>query len=136
MRFSTSLATRGVALLGAAVFLSALPSAGHAARPVPPLRQLVRVDVRTPQDMRDLQILDLDMTESVGTTFADFVATQQDEQTAANIANHGIPFHDPSDPLLTNGARVAARTIACPLLCCPMTYGAPPGDGEHPWFRP
>ncbi|HLK55458.1 MAG TPA: type II secretion system protein [Chthonomonadaceae bacterium] len=52
------------------------------------------------------------------------------------IANHGVPVHDPTDPMLTNGARYDASLTVCPVFCCPTMYGEPPGDGENPWFRP
>lgn len=58
--------------------------------------------------------------------------------TSAILANNGYPFDDRSDPMLTNGARYDARSgrFLCPVFCCPYDYGTPPGDGEHPWFRP
>jgi prepilin-type N-terminal cleavage/methylation domain-containing protein/prepilin-type processing-associated H-X9-DG protein len=50
----------------------------------------------------------------------------------------GAVVNDPSDPFITNGARLAAISGAalCPVFCCPRYIGTPPGDGERPWFRP
>jgi prepilin-type processing-associated H-X9-DG protein len=56
--------------------------------------------------------------------------------TDAILANYGMPFSDPTDPLITNGARTAAIGVSCPLFCCPGSMGTPSGDGTHPWFRP
>lgn len=56
--------------------------------------------------------------------------------TTTDILRNGKPFSDPSDPLLTSGARAAAGYFVCPVFCCPTYAGEPPGDGEHPWFRP
>ena len=56
--------------------------------------------------------------------------------TDAFQQSRGALFSDPSDPFLTNGARNAARSLQCPVFCCPQAVGMPPGDGTHPWFRP
>lgn len=56
--------------------------------------------------------------------------------TEAIIQNNGGLFSDPSDPFLTNGARQMASYLLCPVFCCPQMVGTPPGDGDHPWFRP
>jgi prepilin-type N-terminal cleavage/methylation domain-containing protein/prepilin-type processing-associated H-X9-DG protein len=50
----------------------------------------------------------------------------------------GDVVNDPSDPFITNGARLAALSgsAVCPVFCCPRDIGTPPGDGERPWFRP
>ncbi len=55
-----------------------------------PHRQLVDVQIRTPQDMRDLQMLDLDMTEAVTPTSAQVVVTDQDAQL---LARRGFLFN-------------------------------------------
>lgn len=56
--------------------------------------------------------------------------------TAAIEYNRGYPVDDRTDPFVTNGARLAARTTFCPVFCCPQDIGTPPNDGNHPWFRP
>ena len=58
--------------------------------------------------------------------------------TDALISNNGRILDDRTDPLVTNGARYYARAYpaSCPVLCCPKDVGTPPGDGDHPWFRP
>jgi prepilin-type N-terminal cleavage/methylation domain-containing protein/prepilin-type processing-associated H-X9-DG protein len=58
--------------------------------------------------------------------------------TSAIVQNNGNPVDDRSDPMITNGARYDALSgrFSCPVFCCPYDYGTPPGDGEHPWFRP
>jgi prepilin-type N-terminal cleavage/methylation domain-containing protein/prepilin-type processing-associated H-X9-DG protein len=50
----------------------------------------------------------------------------------------GNIVNDPSDPFITNGARLAAISgaVLCPVFCCPRDIGTPAGDGERPWFRP
>lgn len=52
--------------------------------------------------------------------------------------NQDWPIDDRSDPFVLNGARRAAiyGTAVCPVFCCPYDFGTPPGDGDHPWFRP
>lgn len=85
MRFSRALA----AICGGLVLAAVTQAPPAAARPTPPLHQLVRVTLRTPGDLRDLQLLDLDLTEHAGLTFADVVATLQDEIT---LARHGFLF--------------------------------------------
>jgi prepilin-type processing-associated H-X9-DG protein len=54
------------------------------------------------------------------------------------LDRHGALLSDVTDPLLTSGARALAiaRPGLCPVLCCPQNIGTPPGDGQHPWFRP
>ncbi len=47
----------------------------------------------------------------------------------------GLP-NDPSDPLVTNGARAFGINLSCPVFCCPGSRGTPAHDGAHPWFRP
>jgi prepilin-type N-terminal cleavage/methylation domain-containing protein/prepilin-type processing-associated H-X9-DG protein len=49
--------------------------------------------------------------------------------------NFGVPVDDRSDPMVTNGARMAPP-MSCPVFCCPQNVGMPPSDGKHPWFRP
>jgi prepilin-type processing-associated H-X9-DG protein len=50
----------------------------------------------------------------------------------------GWIVNDPTDPFVTNGARLAALSgsVLCPVFCCPRDIGTPPADGERPWFRP
>lgn len=83
-------------LLGA-VFTTAFSAAAFAAgnngsitsRAQLPHREIVRVTIHTPQDMRDLQILDLDMTEAITPTSAEVVVTNEDKAT---LARHGFLF--------------------------------------------
>lgn len=57
--------------------------------------------------------------------------------TDAILHNGGEPVDDRSDPFITNGARqLASQSGFCPVFCCPRNLGTPPGDGDHPWFRP
>ena len=85
MRASLALA----AICGTALCVLISHPVPAAARLTPPLHQLVRVTLRTPGDLRDLQLLDLDLTEHAGLTFADVVATVEDEAT---LARHGFLF--------------------------------------------
>ena len=86
-----------VAILIGAAFTTAFSAAALAAgnngsitsRAQLPHREIVRVTIHTPQDMRDLQILDLDMTEAITPTSAEVVVTNEDKAT---LARHGFLF--------------------------------------------
>jgi prepilin-type processing-associated H-X9-DG protein len=56
--------------------------------------------------------------------------------TEALLRSRGAIMNDRTDPFVTNGARQAAISTICPVFCCPRDIGTPPGDGNHPWFRP
>ncbi len=85
MRASRALA----AICGALVLAAGALAPSADARPTPELHQLLRVQLRTPGDLRDLQLLDLDLTEHAGLTFVDVVATAADKLT---LARHGFLF--------------------------------------------
>ena len=86
------------------------------------------------------QLLDIAHHGGGNYVFADGHAAWKlpEKFTTNNLTQNGVLANDPTDPLLTNGARSFASWGAtrCPVFCCPQNVGMPLGDGEHPWFRP